>query len=295
MNHRTKRVHGFTLIELLVVITIIGMLMAMVLPAVNGVIATAKGIACRTKLDNLAEACNQYELNRKHYPGYRNKTNGNGRLGSWVVEILPYIGQKDLHDMWEKDDGKGVTKKMTPYLDAMICPLDLPDSESKPFCSYVINAGAAVPPNKEKRTNGIAHDYVSNHVGTRKEDATNLTSLLLLSENIIAGEWHKTDKISNVFVWHIDELAGKNVRKINGKGNAPRLGSVALNTDSARPSSWHKGGVNVSFADGHTDFLSQTIDYKVYMFLMVPKVQKSDIPVKYKTGPSKYILSDADY
>ncbi|MEO8494092.1 MAG: DUF1559 domain-containing protein, partial [Planctomycetota bacterium] len=58
---------------------------------------------------------------------------------------------------------------------------------------------------------------------------------------------------------------------------------------AARPSSWHSGGVNVVFADKHTIFLSEQIDYDVYQQLMTPYGKKSDMPCK------KYVLRAEDF
>jgi type II secretory pathway pseudopilin PulG len=57
----------------------------------------------------------------------------------------------------------------------------------------------------------------------------------------------------------------------------------------ARPSSFHGGGVNVTFASGRTMFMRETIDYSIYIALMTPYDLKSDSP-----NPT-YILKDADY
>ena len=57
----------------------------------------------------------------------------------------------------------------------------------------------------------------------------------------------------------------------------------------ARPSSFHGGGVNVTFSSGRTMFLRETIDYSIYIALMTPYDLKSDSP-----NPA-YILKDADY
>ena len=66
----------------------------------------------------------------------------------------------------------------------------------------------------------------------------------------------------------------------------------------ARPSSFHSGGVNVVFADGHGAFLREDIPYWVYVQLMTPNGQKATIDA-YKNIPAppeyKQLLSASDY
>ena len=57
----------------------------------------------------------------------------------------------------------------------------------------------------------------------------------------------------------------------------------------ARPSSGHHGGVNAVFADGHTQFLNEEIEYTIYQALMTPDTANSNMP------QYPYILKGSDY
>src|SRR5262245_4673754 len=100
---RSRRM-AFTLVELLVVIAIIGMLMALLLPAVNSAKETARRTECLNHLKQLALAAQQYETSKSELPGYANQiaktadSSGNKiyRLGTWAMMLLPYVEHTDI-------------------------------------------------------------------------------------------------------------------------------------------------------------------------------------------------------
>jgi prepilin-type processing-associated H-X9-DG protein len=134
---------------------------------------------------------------------------------------------------------------------------------------------------------------------------------LLISENLQAGNWNMYKEASvgeNVFfpptsiVWlYADEtVAPPNVvapnppapdvpvhSRINGMRKNPPAG---VGVELLRPSSNHAGGVNVCFADGHTQYLQEGIEYHVYIALMTAHGRQSDEPYK-----GSYVLRDADF
>ena len=85
---------GFTLVELLVVISIIGMLMALLLPAVNAVRENGRRTQCANNQGQIAKAMFSYVTNKGSFPGYRGNRAGTGatpleRDTSWFVAIAP--------------------------------------------------------------------------------------------------------------------------------------------------------------------------------------------------------------
>jgi len=95
MNHRQKS--GFSLVELLVVIAIIGLLVVLLLPAVQACREAARRIDCNNKLNQLIIAVHNYEMPHGVYPPGTIDAKGpivNARLGfhhSWIIQILPFI------------------------------------------------------------------------------------------------------------------------------------------------------------------------------------------------------------
>src|SRR5690554_818219 len=112
---------GFTLVELLVVIAIIGILMGLLIPAVNAAREAARKNQCATQLKNLALAAIQYENSKGELPGYL-QVYGNYagvgdptdptapspppahlKLGTWVVALMPYLDAQPTYEIWTED------------------------------------------------------------------------------------------------------------------------------------------------------------------------------------------------
>jgi prepilin-type N-terminal cleavage/methylation domain-containing protein len=158
--HRS-RVRGFTLVELLVVITIIGMLMALLFPAVNSAREAARRGTCQNNQKNLAAAMLQYEGANGRFPGYVERlgpranelVNNDATEVSWVVMLLPYLERSDLYAIWSRgwvgtNSEPGLSNANTQqqarrFLRILTCPTDPPDRTGSTDCprSYTVNCG----------------------------------------------------------------------------------------------------------------------------------------------------------
>jgi prepilin-type N-terminal cleavage/methylation domain-containing protein/prepilin-type processing-associated H-X9-DG protein len=95
---RPRRVAGFTLVELLVVIAIIGVLVALLLPAVQAAREAARRSQCLNNVKNLALGCANFESAKKRMP-YGRKFDFWDTY-TWVQEILPFIEQQQVHALY---------------------------------------------------------------------------------------------------------------------------------------------------------------------------------------------------
>jgi prepilin-type N-terminal cleavage/methylation domain-containing protein len=117
MSRNQSARRGFTLVELLVVISIIGTLIALLLPAVNSAREAARRATCLNNIKQLALASLQHEEKLRQFPnggwgplwvgdpdagtkiGSQTDPTNCGQPGGWLYNILPYIEQTSLHDL----------------------------------------------------------------------------------------------------------------------------------------------------------------------------------------------------
>lgn len=97
---KLKQRSAFTLMELLVVIAIVGILIGMLLPAVQAIRAAARKTACMNKLRQLGLANLNYESSFMNFPPgiTDNDANHQDALHSGFVFLLPYIDQTNLYN-----------------------------------------------------------------------------------------------------------------------------------------------------------------------------------------------------
>ncbi len=135
-------VRAFTLVELLVVITIIGMLMALLLPAIQAAREAGRRATCMNNQKNVSLALLNYESAKKAFPGilnrvYEHPTNQEFNINaSWVVVLFPYLERNDLWESWSTND------LQVPAIDILSCPSSTPDTDSATgITTYRVNAG----------------------------------------------------------------------------------------------------------------------------------------------------------
>jgi prepilin-type N-terminal cleavage/methylation domain-containing protein/prepilin-type processing-associated H-X9-DG protein len=170
------RRRGFTLIELLVVLAIIGILIALLLPAVQKVRASAARASCANNLKQIALAAHNYHsvANRipvNQYGDYGVPTAFGGAYEdshaySWLASLLPYLEQENIYraagmPKTPLKDSAGLNSKVAGFL----CPADLmPANGIENEASHYLRTGFPVGLTNYKGVNGSNFcwgDYVN--------------------------------------------------------------------------------------------------------------------------------------
>ena len=154
---RSKRIKsGFTLVELLVVIAIIGILIALLLPAVQAAREAARRSQCSNKMKQIGLALHNYHDTHKCFPPdaiwVGDSTANRQRNFTWIALLLPFMEQSALHDQidftipaWDQqvpDSGSSTQALQAVQLEAFTCPSEADTTCNKGYglSSY---AGAA--------------------------------------------------------------------------------------------------------------------------------------------------------
>jgi prepilin-type N-terminal cleavage/methylation domain-containing protein len=130
---------GFTLVELLVVITIIGILMALLLPAVQSARESARATQCANNVRQLGLGALEHETAHHFFPssgwgfwwlGDPDRGYGIEQPGGWGFNVLPYIDQQTVHDagagLAPADKANALVAQLAMPLAVFNCPTRRP-------------------------------------------------------------------------------------------------------------------------------------------------------------------------
>jgi prepilin-type N-terminal cleavage/methylation domain-containing protein len=124
---RNPHRRGFTLVELLVVIAIIGLLVALLLPAVQAARAAGRRMKCQNNLKQLCLAMHSYESSWRSYPPSMVLSPGSD-TDSWSAQarVLPYVEQGSLYDSINFARGYESSPEIkTTRIDLYQCPSEV--------------------------------------------------------------------------------------------------------------------------------------------------------------------------
>ncbi len=265
-------VRAFTLVELLVVISIIGMLVGLLLPAVQSAREAARRMQCSNNLKQLGLGLHNYESVYRKFPVGSIQSN----FISGFASILPHLEQGNTYSNYDfslyytRPENANLSKQSVPtYLcPAMILPRDVPETRGREVggpSSYLLNEGTGSYMVKADGMFG-AHwpTFGRNnpHIGFSSiSDGTSHT--LAVSET--------TYNYEN-YLWSASTPAplGGTLRYGLARWivGYPRvaLGTTQFpindftNSTLAGYSSQHTGGVNALFMDGSVHFISDRVD-----------------------------------
>jgi len=178
---RRRPAYGFTLVELLVVIAIIGILVGMVLPAVQVVRESARRSNCQSNMKQIGTALLHYDTSKQRLPGWRNTMDtysaamvASGTAGvkkacvSWTVPILAELGNNEIfnwYDQYVSGQDDATIKKISIFQ----CPTSSADMTSPSALCYAVNAGTGAEefsgteaPYSQYRGDGLFLDAAGN-------------------------------------------------------------------------------------------------------------------------------------
>lgn len=284
MKNATGR-RAFTLVELLVVISIIGVLMGLLLPAVQSAREAGRRATCTNNQRQIALAMMRFDSGRNFLPGWKNAMQS-GTVTvtpSWPVVTLPFMERTDIFKAWQS--GTSAIPTAQPYVATFVCPSSPPDSMMMPVLAYAGNCGTAM---NTQKSSGVMIDTTitsgPNAVTISLEeiaDEDGTPTTVLLAEKCITGtttfatsQWATLITNSGSFTFGSGASAVPGFG-IAGTASAAKVINVATlgsgNTQVGQvntPSSNHPGGVVVAFCDGHIGFLKDSLAQGVYGRLM---------------------------
>jgi prepilin-type N-terminal cleavage/methylation domain-containing protein len=296
----SARRSGFTLVEVLVVIAIIGILVALLLPAIQAAREAARRTQCNNRLKQIAVGLHNYHdtIGRLPFatvcningadPGHGG--NGNARQ-SWFHMIMPYVEQQAYYDeikplIEARSFPGGWNPQAFVIIDTFMCPSDPvnPKTTNQGFHgNYIPCHGSTDAGSGAGVTNGMFYPRSRTRLTDILDGTTNtvmLGEIRLQIDGITVAEG-----VGNVICNQPHDLRGRYHNTYHGNAtfttmrspNTPvgdtsqycagttKVPCRACNTNAEiHARSWHPGGVQVALGDASVRFIGDSIDQVVF-------------------------------
>ena len=283
--------------EVLVCISIIGVIVALVLPAVLHSRAAARQVSCTNNVRNLGLALNSFVGVHGHFPVLPGQ---DFPQSSAFVQLLPHLDQSNLYEKLLSSDLPGgfVLGPVVPEIDSsrpsvLVCPEDGTAVTNRRTTCYATNEGWPIPPSQKT---GLARDGVMYQNGGRENKVfpqaitSGLSNTAAIAEIVPWG-----NGIGPWTVYGGDPLdrvpdltptgASAKCRQATGSSSSLRgrlwswfypgstgYSHIMLPNEKSCNGAWgsaskHRGGVQVSLCDGSVRFVSDAVDPNVWLVL----------------------------
>jgi len=299
MTHRCPWRRAFTLIELLVVLAILGVLIGLLVPALQQVRASANRLACASNLRQLALAVHAYHDAHRRIPynQFLGPYGGgpDGTAWSWLARLLPYLDQQNLYTQ-----GGLPTKTLRQsgiadqQLAVFLCPAD-PDSNAGPRTDALNLAGFAAGQTNYKGVSGAnwGDDLQGDGARVPTDWRNGGSNGSFDGHSNGDGIFYRVDYLRRLRLEHIRDgtaatfLIGEDVPAVSQSCSWPygnnATGTCAIPPNAKAPDgsaypawnwqnnesfrSHHPGGLHFACADASVHFLSDTIALPLYRAL----------------------------
>ena len=271
-SHRTRQAHGFTLVELLVVIAIIGVLVALLLPAIQSAREAARRMSCTNNEKQIGIALLNYHDTKKVFPW---GAGGSGTEWSWSAFILPFVEEGNAETLLNYDspynttvNSQGIKTLFGFYQcptaepnEMVTCCLNIPGEQDAAETNYSAT-GTHRRINYAVDPAGTGVMFDNSHVSLKH--ITDGTSKTFLVAEVDSDDRDRT-RMSSFYPAYCPGGACS-VGKMWASENRVTTGygiNAGTIYDQAGVESNHSGGANFLFADGHSVFIQDQISQVV--------------------------------
>ena len=284
-HRRDRRNSAFTLVELLVVIAIIGVLVALLLPAVQSARESARRMQCSNDFKQIMLAMHSYHDARQVFPpgevhGH-DATGGrgphcywDGAIGIWNNLIFPYVEEQASYDLldfeirpqWQSENNRQVMRGVFEFF---LCPSDpytglttdwATELNKARICHRYAVAGSIEGSSAAHPDGVVQYSHCNYHDGMFFNDsATRIADVLdgLSNTMAICETW---GRISPDHDASNESSRGMNLHTVVYLDWTPN----SNRTNPWKANSFHSGGVNTVFADGSVRFVADTVELRIF-------------------------------
>jgi prepilin-type N-terminal cleavage/methylation domain-containing protein len=253
---RPRPSRGFTLVELLVVIAIIGILVALLLPAIQAAREAARRSQCVNNLKQLGVAMHNFHDTYKRFPRNYKQVGGNAwEALSANYYLLPFIEQQALYDQGEADPknwGWTYNTLMNTDISSFRCPSSLPgplrgthpNGWDGPGTSYAWSTGSSYETVwAGDRFNGM----IAYQVDRRMADVEDGLSTTLMASEILSGSGQTTVGKYPYDIFYVGNglftaIANRDfptAAELDAIGNAARTAPTGLRSNNGTMWAWY--------------------------------------------------------